>query len=47
MAFADADPAHDPFIGCVDHLFQVGVGENAGRKIGTESADLNALKLSQ
>ena len=47
VAFADADSAHDPFIGCVDHLFQVCIGKNAGRKVGTESADLNALKLGQ
>ena len=47
VAFADADPLHDPLVVGVDHLFQVGVGEKAGWNVGAESADLNALKLAQ
>ena len=45
MTLAYADAAHDPFVVGVNHLFQVGVGENTGRDVGTECADLNALKL--
>jgi hypothetical protein len=47
MALANADALHDPLIIGVDKFFEVGVGQKAGRNVGAESADLNALKLSQ
>jgi hypothetical protein len=47
MTLADADALHDPLIVGVDKFFEVGVGEKAGRDVGAESADLNALKLGQ
>src|SRR5208282_3777170 len=47
MAFADAYALHDPLVVCVDKFFQIGVGEKTRRNVGAESADLNALKLSQ
>ena len=47
MTLADADALHDPLVIGVDKFFEVGVGEKAGRNVGAESADLNALKLGQ
>ena len=47
MTLADADALHDPLVIGVDNFFEIGVGEKAGRNVGAESADLNALKLGQ
>jgi hypothetical protein len=47
MTLANSDAAHDPFVVGIDHFFEVGVGQKAGWNVGTESADLNALKLAQ
>ena len=47
MALADPDPLHDPFVGGVDHLLQVGVGENARRQIGAKRADFGADRFGQ
>jgi hypothetical protein len=47
MTLADADALHDPLIVGIDKLFEVGVGKQAGRNVGAESADLYALKLAQ
>src|SRR5271169_3406457 len=47
MTLADADTLHDPLVIGIDKFFEVGVGEKAGWNVGAESADLNALKLTQ
>ena len=47
MAFANADARHDPLVGGLDHFFQVGIGQQAGRDIGAEGADLGADRLGQ
>src|SRR4029077_18607070 len=47
MAFADTDPLHDPLVIGIDKFFEIGVGKKARRNVGAESADLNALKLTQ
>jgi hypothetical protein len=47
MPLADADALHDPLIVGIDKLFEIGVGKKAGRDVGAEGADLNALKLTQ
>jgi len=47
MTLADTDALHDPLIIGIDKFFEVGVGEKARRNVGAESADLNALKLTQ
>ena len=47
MTLADADTLHDPLIVGIDQFFEVGVGEKAGRNESAESADLDALKLTQ
>jgi hypothetical protein len=39
VAFADADASENPLIRSVDHFFEVGVGEKAGRHVGAEGAD--------
>ena len=45
MAFANAGAIQDPLVGGVDHLFQVSVGKQAGRNIGSKSADLGAQQV--
>src|SRR6266853_6711833 len=47
MTLADADALHDPLVIGIDKFFEVGVGKKARRNVGAESADLNALKLTQ
>ncbi len=42
VAFADADAGENPVIVGVDHFFEVGVGEKAGRHVGAEGADLGS-----
>ena len=36
VAFGDADAVHDPFIGRLDHLLQVGIRQDAGRHMDAE-----------
>ena len=47
VTFADADALHDPLVIGINKLFEVGIGKKARRNVGAESADLNALKLTQ
>jgi hypothetical protein len=47
MTLANTDALHDPLVIGIDKFFEVGVGKKAGRNVGAESADLNALKLAQ
>src|SRR5208282_2309758 len=42
VAFPNANAGKYPFVSGVDHLFEVGVGENAWRYVGAESADLHS-----
>ena len=42
VALADADAAVDPFVGGLDHFFEIVVGEQAGWNVGSQSADLGA-----
>ncbi len=43
MAFADAGALDNPLVRGVDHLFEVSVGQDARRDIGSECGDLGAL----
>ena len=45
MAFANASALQNPLVGGFDHLFQVAVGQNTGRNVGSKSADLHAQRL--
>src|SRR6266852_3431711 len=47
MTLTDANALHDPLVVGLDHFFEVGVGKKTRRNVGAESADLNALKLTQ
>ncbi len=46
MALPNAGAIKNPLVGGVDHFFQVGVGKQAGRNVGSQSADLGAQKLT-
>ena len=39
VALADAGALHDPFVGCIDHPRQFGVGEGALRQIAAAAED--------
>ena len=45
VAFANADAGENPFVGGVDHFFQVGVGEKTRRHVSAESADLHSGRI--
>jgi hypothetical protein len=42
VTLADADAGGDPFVGGLDHLLEIGVGEEAGWGEGSEGADFGA-----
>ena len=38
----DACPLHDPLIVCRDHLFEVGIGQQLRRNVGTNCTDFRS-----
>ena len=45
VALADAGALHDPLVGRLDHLLEVGVGEHARRHVGGQALDLDTADV--
>ena len=45
VALPDAGALHDPLIGRLDHLFQVGIGQQARRDVCSQGGNLGAHEL--
>ena len=45
VALANAGALHDPLVGRLDHLLEVGVGEDARRHVGGQALDLDTADV--
>jgi hypothetical protein len=46
MPLKDASPSKDPLVGGLHHLFEVFVGKDPGRDIGSQGRDFGAQTLA-